>query len=187
MWSKVTLQEILLPLAKFRSNLCNDDSLLNGSSPSVSSCRRTPVAKYFHHCKKKLGTFFLLLLHPTALLPWFSLVYFLHLHLLRLRHQDVLEGSNLRAPLQELHQMVMTPIKAFVGGEEVSAQRPLLASDGTSAAPGSHLSTGGEAESSSSAIAEGDLPGQFTRVMGKGVHPCLCLCVRASLPLRFKG
>lgn len=102
---------------------------------------------------------------------------------MRLYHQDVLEGSNLRGPLQELHQMVMTPIKAFVGGEEVTAQRPLLGSDGTSAAPGSHLNTGGEAESSSSAIAEGDLPGQFTRVMGKGAHPG----VRAGTLILFRG
>lgn len=75
--------------------------------------------------------------------------------------------------------MVMTPIKAFVGGEEVSAQRPLLCSDGKSAAPGSHLSSGGgEAESSSGAVAEGDLPGQFTRVMGKGVCVCMRACAR---------
>ncbi|XP_075907423.1 protein Smaug homolog 1 isoform X2 [Nelusetta ayraudi] len=91
-------------------------------------------------------------------------------NLLRSLEKDVLEGSNLRGPLQELHQMVMTPIKAFVGGEEGSAQRPLLCSDGKSAAPGSHLNSGGgggEAELSSSAVADGDLPGQFTRVMGK--------------------
>lgn len=91
-------------------------------------------------------------------------------NLLRSLEKDVLEGSNLRGPLQELHQMVMTPIKAFVGGEEGAAQRPLLCSDGKSAAPGSHLNSGGgggEAELSSSAVAEGDLPGQFTRVMGK--------------------
>lgn len=84
--------------------------------------------------------------------------------------QDVLEGSNLRAPLQELHQMIMTPIKAFSGGEEASLQRPLLSPEGKSVAPGSHLSGsgGGEAESGTSVIAEGDLPSQFTRVMGKG-------------------
>ena len=84
--------------------------------------------------------------------------------------QDVLEGSNLRAPLQELHQMIMTPIKAFSGAEEASLQRLLLSPEGKSAAPGSHLTGGGsgEAESGTSVIAEGDLPGQFTRVMGKG-------------------
>lgn len=79
-----------------------------------------------------------------------------------------MEGGNLRAPLQELHQMIMTPIKAFSGGEESSLQRPLLTPKSKSTAPGSHLSGGGEAESGTSVIAEGDLPGQFTRVMGKG-------------------
>ncbi|CAJ1050037.1 protein Smaug homolog 1 isoform X2 [Xyrichtys novacula] len=97
-------------------------------------------------------------------------------NLLRSLEKDVLEGSNLRAPLQELHQMIMTPIKAFSGGEEASMQRPLLSAESKSAAPGSHLSSsssssggggGGEAESGTSVIAEGDLPGQFTRVMGK--------------------
>uniref|UniRef100_A0A672ZSI4 Protein Smaug homolog 1 n=1 Tax=Sphaeramia orbicularis TaxID=375764 RepID=A0A672ZSI4_9TELE len=91
-------------------------------------------------------------------------------NLLRSLEKDVLEGGNLRGPLQELHQMIMTPIKAFSGGEE-APQRPLLSHGGKSAAPGSHLSGGsgggGEAESGSSVIAEGDLPGQFTRVMGK--------------------
>ncbi|XP_039986882.1 protein Smaug homolog 1 isoform X2 [Xiphias gladius] len=90
-------------------------------------------------------------------------------NLLRSLEKDVLEGSNLRSPLQELHQMIMTPIKAFSGGEEASLQRPLLSPEGKSAAPGSHLTGGGggEAESGASIIAEGDLPGQFTRVMGK--------------------
>lgn len=89
-------------------------------------------------------------------------------NLLRSLEKDVLEGSNLRGPLQELHQMIITPIKAFIGGEEASMQRPLLSAEGKSAAPGSHLSSGGgEAESGASVIAEGDLPGQFTRVMGK--------------------
>ncbi|KAM4593591.1 protein Smaug homolog 1 isoform 2-T2 [Odontesthes bonariensis] len=90
-------------------------------------------------------------------------------NLLRSLEKDVLEGSNLRNPLQELHQMIMTPIKAFGGGEESSLQRPLLSPESKSAAPGSHLSggSGGEAESGTSVLAEGDLPGQFTRVMGK--------------------
>ncbi|XP_058484735.1 protein Smaug homolog 1 isoform X1 [Solea solea] len=90
-------------------------------------------------------------------------------NLLRSLEKDVLEGSNLRAPLQELHQMIITPIKALSGSEEASLQRCLLSSEGKSAAPGSHLTAGGggEAESGTSVIAEGDLPGQFTRVMGK--------------------
>ncbi|XP_061621115.1 protein Smaug homolog 1 isoform X4 [Phyllopteryx taeniolatus] len=91
------------------------------------------------------------------------------LNLLRSLEKDVqvLEGSNLRVPLQELHQMIMTPIKAFSGGKETSLQRPPLNPDSKSSAPGSHLTGGGEAEASSSVIAEGDLPSQFTRVMGK--------------------
>ncbi|KAG7483180.1 Smaug-like 1 isoform X2 [Solea senegalensis] len=90
-------------------------------------------------------------------------------NLLRSLEKDVLEGSNLRAPLQELHQMIVTPIKALSGSEEASLQRCLQSSEGKSAAPGSHLTAGGggEAESGTSVIAEGDLPGQFTRVMGK--------------------
>ncbi|XP_055363207.1 protein Smaug homolog 1 isoform X3 [Betta splendens] len=90
-------------------------------------------------------------------------------NLLRSLEKDVLEGSNLRGPLQELHQMVMTPIKAFSGSEEASLQRPLLSPGDKNAAPGSHLIGGGngEAESGTSIIAEGDLPGQFTRAMGK--------------------
>ncbi|KAM4630874.1 protein Smaug homolog 1 isoform 1-T1 [Polymixia lowei] len=92
-------------------------------------------------------------------------------NLLRCLEKDVLEGGNLRVPLQELHQMIVTPIKAFSGGEEASPQRPLLSPESKSAAPGSHLAggggSGGEVEPGTSHIAEGDLPGQFTRVMGK--------------------
>lgn len=82
-------------------------------------------------------------------------------NLLRSLEKDVIEGGNLRGPLQELHQMILTPIRPFSGAEERQEKSP---------APGSHLSgagAGGEAESGSSVIAEGDLPGQFTRVMGK--------------------
>ncbi|XP_046886994.1 protein Smaug homolog 1 isoform X1 [Hypomesus transpacificus] len=87
-------------------------------------------------------------------------------NMLRCLEKDVLEGGNLRAPLQELHQMILTPIKACVT-DDPSPQRPLLGSEGKSAAPGSHLSGGGESESISTHIPEGDIPGQFTRVMGK--------------------
>ncbi|XP_054625593.1 protein Smaug homolog 1 isoform X4 [Dunckerocampus dactyliophorus] len=90
-------------------------------------------------------------------------------NLLRSLEKDVLlEGGNLRVPLQELHNIITTPIKAFSGGEETSLQRPPLNPDAKSSAPGSHLAGGGgEVEASSSVIAEGDLPSQFIRVMGK--------------------
>ncbi|XP_036397889.1 protein Smaug homolog 1 isoform X4 [Megalops cyprinoides] len=81
-------------------------------------------------------------------------------NMLRCLEKDVLEGGNLRTPLQELHQMILTPIKAC--SSEESGQRPLLTSDGK--VPSSHM---GEAESGTAVITEGDIPAQFTRVMGK--------------------
>ncbi|KAG9336706.1 hypothetical protein JZ751_003054, partial [Albula glossodonta] len=83
-------------------------------------------------------------------------------NMLRCLEKDVLEGGNLRTPLQELHQMILTPIKACSSDE--SGQRPLLTSDGKGSVPSSHM---GEAESGVAVIAEGDIPAQFTRVMGK--------------------
>ncbi|XP_010890654.1 protein Smaug homolog 1 isoform X4 [Esox lucius] len=96
-------------------------------------------------------------------------------NMLRCLEKDVLEGGNLRAPLAELHQMILTPIKAVAGGDDSSpsspsstGQRPLLSPEGkSSAAPGSHLAPGGEGETGTTLIPEGDIPGQFTRVMGK--------------------
>ncbi|XP_058254831.1 protein Smaug homolog 1 isoform X1 [Hemibagrus wyckioides] len=86
-------------------------------------------------------------------------------NMLRSLEKDVLEGGNLRSPLQELHYIVGTPIKAFNSVAE-SPQRSLLSAEGKSAATGVCVS-GGEAESSTTLIAEGDIPAQFTRVMGK--------------------
>ncbi|XP_060736425.1 protein Smaug homolog 1 isoform X2 [Tachysurus vachellii] len=86
-------------------------------------------------------------------------------NMLRCLEKDVLEGGNLRSPLQELHYIIGTPIKAFNSAAE-SPQRPLLSAEGKSAATGVCVS-GGEAESSTTLIAEGDIPAQFTRVMGK--------------------
>ncbi|XP_061671839.1 protein Smaug homolog 1 isoform X3 [Syngnathoides biaculeatus] len=80
---------------------------------------------------------------------------------------QVLEGSNLRIPLQELHQMIMTPIKPFSGGKEPSLQHTPLKPNSKGPAPDSHRNGVGETEANSSVIAEGDLPSQFTRVMGK--------------------
>ncbi|KAL2076816.1 hypothetical protein ACEWY4_027592 [Coilia grayii] len=85
-------------------------------------------------------------------------------NMLRSLEKDVLEGGNLRAPLQELHQMILTPIKSFSCDEP--SQHPLLGPEGKAGLPGSHLAAG-EAESNTSIISEGDIPAQFTRVMGK--------------------
>ncbi|XP_055719853.1 protein Smaug homolog 1 isoform X3 [Salvelinus fontinalis] len=93
-------------------------------------------------------------------------------NMLRCLEKDVLEGGNLRTPLAELHQMILTPIKAVASDESLpssTTQQPLLSLEGkSSAAPGSHLAPGGgEGETGATLIAEGDIPGQFTRVMGK--------------------
>lgn len=85
-----------------------------------------------------------------------------------------MEGGNLRSPLQELHYIIGTPIKAFNSAATESLQRPLLSVEGKSAATGVCVS-GGEVESSTTVIAEGDIPAQFTRVMGKGTHKRTCL------------
>uniref|UniRef100_A0A673FV14 Protein Smaug homolog 1 n=1 Tax=Sinocyclocheilus rhinocerous TaxID=307959 RepID=A0A673FV14_9TELE len=85
-------------------------------------------------------------------------------NMLRCLEKDILEGGNLRAPLQELHQIIQTPIKAC--STEESSQRHLLSAEGKSSMASSHLG-GGETEGSSTVIAEGDIPAQFTRVMGK--------------------
>ncbi|XP_071183086.1 protein Smaug homolog 1-like isoform X3 [Salvelinus alpinus] len=89
--------------------------------------------------------------------------------MLRCLEKDVLEGGNLRGPLAELQQMILTPIKAVASDESSpsspssTAHRPLLSPEGkSSAGPG-----GGEGETGTTLIAEGDIPGQFTRVMGK--------------------
>ncbi|XP_052009312.1 protein Smaug homolog 1-like [Xyrauchen texanus] len=85
-------------------------------------------------------------------------------NMLRCLEKDILDGGNLRAPLQELHQLIQTPIKSC-STEELS-QRHLLSAEGKSSIASSHLG-GGETEGSSTVIAEGDIPAQFTRVMGK--------------------
>lgn len=106
--------------------------------------------------------------------------------------QDILEGGNLRVPLQELHQMILTPIKAYScqnssteEHRDVDSHHPssLLGSDSQgseckdSAAAGmqQHHLPGCEGESGGAPLPEGDLPGQFTRVMGKGEQLSLVL------------
>ncbi|NXM04907.1 SMAG1 protein, partial [Tyrannus savana] len=106
-------------------------------------------------------------------------------NLLKSLERDILEGGNLRVPLQELHQMILTPIKAYSCQNSSTEEHPrdadshhpssLLGSDGQgsdckdSAAGGmqQHHLPGCEGESGGAPLPEGDLPGQFTRVMGK--------------------
>lgn len=116
---------------------------------------------------------------------------------LHLNPQDILEGGNLRVPLQELHQMILTPIKAYSSqnssteehSRDADSHHPssLIGSDSQgsdckdSAAGGmqQHQLAGCEGESGGAPLPEGDLPGQFTRVMGKGERLSLIIDVLA--------
>lgn len=119
-------------------------------------------------------------------------------NLLKSLERDIIEGGNLRIPLQELHQMILTPIKAYSSPSATPEARrrepqaphpPSLmgpesrspnckdgpSATGATATPSVGASGGLQPHQLSScdgelAIAplpEGDLPGQFTRVMGK--------------------
>ncbi|XP_015262991.1 PREDICTED: protein Smaug homolog 1 isoform X2 [Gekko japonicus] len=106
-------------------------------------------------------------------------------NLLKSLERDILEGGNLRVPLQELHQMILTPIKAYSScnstvdehGRDPEPRHPgsLISSEGQgsdckdSASGGMqhHHLPGCEGESGGAPLPEGDIPGQFTKVMGK--------------------
>ncbi|XP_018414902.1 PREDICTED: protein Smaug homolog 1 [Nanorana parkeri] len=100
--------------------------------------------------------------------------------LLKSLERDILEGGNLRGPLQELHQMILTPIKAYSSQNNntedhsrESESQPSLGGlglenkDSASGGMQQHHMGNCEGESGSTPLPEGDLPGQFTRVMGK--------------------
>ncbi|XP_078287018.1 protein Smaug homolog 1 isoform X3 [Rhinoraja longicauda] len=104
--------------------------------------------------------------------------------------KDILEGGNLRNALQELQQIIITPIKAYT-----PPQLTLKAGHGTDSNNSSSSATGlgtdsrttkgaaekettpdgfqsqsvstCDGESTAAPVSEGDIPGQFTRVMGK--------------------
>uniref|UniRef100_A0A4W3H1T6 Sterile alpha motif domain containing 4B n=1 Tax=Callorhinchus milii TaxID=7868 RepID=A0A4W3H1T6_CALMI len=98
--------------------------------------------------------------------------------------KDILEGGNLRNALQELQQIVITPIKAYslqrapreALNPDLSKSSPsageLSGDTRTNKAPGekgfqiSHASPC-DGESAAAPVPEGDIAGQFTRVMGK--------------------
>ncbi|KAE8586586.1 hypothetical protein XENTR_v10021707 [Xenopus tropicalis] len=104
-------------------------------------------------------------------------------NLLKTLERDILEGGNLRVPLQELHQMILTPIKTYSPqnsnteehNREADSQPTLLVAenqaseskDSASAGIQQHHISNCETESGGVPLPEGDLPGQFTRVMGK--------------------
>lgn len=116
--------------------------------------------------------------------------------------QDVLEGGNLRNALQELQQIIITPIKAYSvlqatvaaaaattptakdgsrGEPPLPGAEPPLAHPGTDKGteskdppaaesyppPPAPAPTDGS-EPAPAPVADGDIPSQFTRVMGKG-------------------
>lgn len=114
-----------------------------------------------------------IILHHNLQRNNYACIHLFVISLSRSCFQDVLEGGNLRAPLQELHQIIQTPIKSC--STEESSQRHLLSAEGKSVIASSHLG-GGETEGSSTLITEGDIPAQFIRVMGKGPH-VLCTLV----------
>ncbi|KAM5130005.1 LOW QUALITY PROTEIN: protein Smaug homolog 1 [Mantella aurantiaca] len=100
--------------------------------------------------------------------------------LLKSLERDILEGGNLRSPLQELHQMILTPIKAYSSqhnhaedhGRESEPHAALdgqgsESKDSASGGMQQHHLSNCEGESGSTPLPEGDLPSQFTRVMGK--------------------
>uniref|UniRef100_A0A8C5Q929 Protein Smaug homolog 1 n=1 Tax=Leptobrachium leishanense TaxID=445787 RepID=A0A8C5Q929_9ANUR len=103
-------------------------------------------------------------------------------NLLKSLERDILDGGNLRGPLQELHQMILTPIKTYSfqsstpedhnrESDSQSAGTEIPGSESKEAASGGiqqHHHLGNcEGETGAVPLSEGDLPGQFTRVMGK--------------------
>ncbi|XP_038641902.1 protein Smaug homolog 1 isoform X1 [Scyliorhinus canicula] len=104
--------------------------------------------------------------------------------------KDILEGGNLRNALQELQQMIITPIKAYTPPQMLPKEGhdtdpngstnaiPGLGTDSrtTKAAAEKESTSDGfqsqsvstcDGESAAAPVSEGDIPGQFTRVMGK--------------------
>nr|XP_041568400.1 protein Smaug homolog 2 [Taeniopygia guttata] len=79
---------------------------------------------------------------------------------LRALEKDILEGGNLWTALQELQQILATPIKAF---------RPPPPPGPPDGAPPEAFAAppAPEAEPPAAPVPDGDIPGQFTRVMGK--------------------
>ncbi|TRY58049.1 hypothetical protein DNTS_022702 [Danionella cerebrum] len=87
--------------------------------------------------------------------------------------KDILEGGNLRNALQELQQIIITPIKVFVppAPAQKDAEPVEKSSNHNQEKEGEAFPTHNppvcDGESTQTPIADGDIAGQFTRVMGK--------------------
>lgn len=95
---------------------------------------------------------------------------------LRSLEKDILEGGNLRNALQELQQIIITPIKSYSpshrdlgepGDSASEPSKPGEDKDLASEAFQPHNPPPCDGESSATPIPDGDIAGQFTRVMGK--------------------
>ncbi|GAB0201941.1 protein Smaug 2 [Grus japonensis] len=86
---------------------------------------------------------------------------------LRALEKDILEGGNLWTALQELQQIMVTPIKAFrpPPAAPPSNGPPEGTPPGAADAFAPHPPA--DAEAPAAPVPDGDIPGQFTRVMGK--------------------
>lgn len=93
--------------------------------------------------------------------------------------QDILDGGNLRNALQELQQIIITPIKPYSPLSTVLPASDTTASPSEAAKTGADKESGSEGfqshnpppcdgDSSATPVSDGDIAGQFTRVMGKG-------------------
>lgn len=99
--------------------------------------------------------------------------------------QDILEGGNLRNALQELQQIIITPIKAYSPPSAAQTALDTASAPDTANPPSEATKTGVDKEPASEGfqshnpppcdgdspatpISDGDIAGQFTRVMGKG-------------------
>uniref|UniRef100_A0A8D0DH86 Sterile alpha motif domain containing 4B n=1 Tax=Sander lucioperca TaxID=283035 RepID=A0A8D0DH86_SANLU len=98
--------------------------------------------------------------------------------------KDILEGGNLRNALQELQQIIITPIKAYSPPSAAQTALDTAAASDTATSPSEATKTGADkdpasegfqshnpppcdGDSSATPISDGDIAGQFTRVMGK--------------------
>ncbi|XP_041092264.1 protein Smaug homolog 2-like isoform X1 [Polyodon spathula] len=91
--------------------------------------------------------------------------------------KDILEGGNLRNALQELQQIIITPIKAHStpqadqreadSASQASDKGGKQGEDKDQVTEGFQSQNPSDAEPSAAPIHEGDIAGQFTRVMGK--------------------